>query len=457
MEAYFKPFKNIIVFKKLIDILGSLPVQLKNTNWGNEGYGTYKKVEGDEAWHTKFEVTTPSGRKFTRMFKTKKTNRKLSGKFISEDILKFKEFTVEVVVFENDFGRFMSTHRALGRLRKKLGSAENTRKRPKTNWGGRQGLADRLGCSAARLGERRDTSRPAGGLCRAAGVFLKATQGSNPKPLFANFEKRNKQGVDGTRLMMEKCIWFRLCGVAKVITLPEFTVLLGLYEEDELNHGLFAIHFTKLEVDDKLFNHKEFWQKIGKLTSTNPKTLLINEPLMRIMHKLLVASLVHRAGSKERCKKRDMWMMSALEESQGINLAWVIAEHLCKHASGLKENSLIYGGYSVTKIAHSLGYLNEEEVAKCSEPIECETWTVRMLANELDEETHTLMQTEQKAPQPGQARRERQEPRGLDSSSIVPSSGYEIGGSSTGFHGEDFDPIVHLEDCVESDNDEMRD
>ncbi|GKB15025.1 hypothetical protein Tco_0848948 [Tanacetum coccineum] len=32
MEAYFNPFKDIIVFKKLIDFLGSLPVQLKNTN-----------------------------------------------------------------------------------------------------------------------------------------------------------------------------------------------------------------------------------------------------------------------------------------------------------------------------------------------------------------------------------------------------------------------------------------
>ncbi|GKE69685.1 hypothetical protein Tco_1527757 [Tanacetum coccineum] len=44
MEAYFNPFKNIIVFKKLIDFLGSLPVQLKNTDWGNEGYGMYKKI-----------------------------------------------------------------------------------------------------------------------------------------------------------------------------------------------------------------------------------------------------------------------------------------------------------------------------------------------------------------------------------------------------------------------------
>ncbi|GJZ28142.1 hypothetical protein Tco_0572789 [Tanacetum coccineum] len=180
-----------------------------------------------------------------------------------------------------------------------------------------------------------------------------------------------------------------------------------------------------------------------------------------------------------------MWMMSALEESQGVNLAW--------------------------------------EVAKCSEPIECETWTTRMLANELDEGTHSLIRTEQEAPQPGQARRQSQEPRGLDSSlgdwnaslneirrsvqllisylrttecstipllicalstplhypdtgslsfggdyygahgdsyhagSIVLSSGYEIGGSSAGFHRDEFDPIVHSEDCVKSEDDEMRD
>ncbi|GKE45770.1 hypothetical protein Tco_1473054, partial [Tanacetum coccineum] len=166
----------------------------------------------------------------------------------------------------------------------------------------------------------------------------------------------------------------------------------------------------------------------------------------------------------------------------------------------------------------------EEEAAKCSEPIEYETWTDKMLANELDEATYTLMQTEQVALQPGQARRQRHEPRGNNymfehsmpilhhltdqsnfaylayeppnvplhpypyvpyphpythypntsspsfggdhyraygngyhAGSIVPSSGYEIGGSSEGFNEDDFDPIVHSEDCVASDNDEMED
>ncbi|GKE54827.1 hypothetical protein Tco_1489983, partial [Tanacetum coccineum] len=128
-----------------------------------------------------------------------------------------------------------------------------------------------------------------------------------------------------------------LCGREHVLTLPKFKVLLGLYEESELEYRLFDLHFSKLEIDDKLFKHDEYWRKIRTPTRTNRRTSLIKEPLMRIVHRLIVRALVHRLGSKERCQKRDLWMMSALEESHDANLAWVIAEHLCKHASKLKE------------------------------------------------------------------------------------------------------------------------
>ncbi|GKA82033.1 hypothetical protein Tco_0788781 [Tanacetum coccineum] len=56
-------------------------------HWGNEGYETYKKIDGDGDWHARFEIVTPSGRKFNRAFKTKTTKRKLSGKFKTEDVL----------------------------------------------------------------------------------------------------------------------------------------------------------------------------------------------------------------------------------------------------------------------------------------------------------------------------------------------------------------------------------
>ncbi|GJV51099.1 hypothetical protein Tco_1446840 [Tanacetum coccineum] len=77
---------------KLVDFLVSLPMQLKNLDWGNEGYGTYKKVDGNGDWHARFEIVTPSGRKFNRAFKTKTTTRKLSGKLKTEDVLRFSHF-----------------------------------------------------------------------------------------------------------------------------------------------------------------------------------------------------------------------------------------------------------------------------------------------------------------------------------------------------------------------------
>ncbi|GJZ60425.1 hypothetical protein Tco_0616241 [Tanacetum coccineum] len=196
--------------------------------------------------------------------------------------------------------------------------------------------------------------------------------------------------VDRTNLMKEKCIWFRLCGHEHILTLPEFAVVLGLFTEEEVEHRLFEVYFGKLEVDDKQFDYKDYWTRVGKPTLTNHKEVLVKEPLMRIVHKVIVGSLVHRVASRERCQKRDLWMMSALEESRGVNLAWIIADHLYKHAPGTKENSVICAGHYVTKIASFLGYCVDDEIKKCSEPIDCEYWTSKMLADELDEENTCL-------------------------------------------------------------------
>ncbi|GJS67827.1 hypothetical protein Tco_0682392 [Tanacetum coccineum] len=135
-----------------------------------------------------------------------------------------------------------------------------------------------------------------------------------------------------------------------------------------------------LLINDKSFNHDEYWSKIGQPTLTNPRTLLIEEPLMQVVHKLIVGALVHRLGSREICQKRDLWMMSALEESRGINLAWVIVDHLYKHASVLKESSLIFAG-------------------------------------EFDKDNDCLLRAKRVTPQPREEMREqRREPSGLNSS-----------------------------------------
>ncbi|GKF30274.1 hypothetical protein Tco_0100072, partial [Tanacetum coccineum] len=106
--------------------------------------------------------------------------------------------------------------------------------------------------------------------------------------------------VDRTNLMKEKC----------------------LFTEEEVEHCLFVVYFGKLEVNEKQFDYKDYWTRVGNPTLSNHKEVLVKEPLMQIVHKVIMGSLVHRVACRERCQKRDLWMMSALEESCRVNLAF---------------------------------------------------------------------------------------------------------------------------------------
>ncbi|GJU85457.1 hypothetical protein Tco_1293003 [Tanacetum coccineum] len=217
MEAYFNPFKNIIVFKKLVDFLGSLPVQLKNIDWGNEGYGTYKKIDGDGNWHARFEIVTPSGRKFNRAFKTKTTTRKLSGKFTTEDVLR----------------KVARRHTYCERLSKLQDRSIGV---PRVgNWGvfNAYGFEDNL----RNMMKLKYIYEGDGDVFVDYSWERSLSIDDEVYPewvleffLMMDFDK----DVDKSNLMTEKCIWFRLCGNEHILTLPEFAVVLGLFMEDEL-------------------------------------------------------------------------------------------------------------------------------------------------------------------------------------------------------------------------------
>ncbi|GJY62711.1 hypothetical protein Tco_0464171 [Tanacetum coccineum] len=110
-----------------------------------------------------------------------------------------------------------------------------------------------------------------------------------------------------------------------------------------------------------------------------------------------------KEASRERCQKQDLWM--------------IIADHLYKHAPRTKENSVICAGHNVTKIACFLGYCVDDEIKKCSEPIDCEYWISKMLADELDVENTCLKKETEMPTQAEEGSSEpRQEHGGLNSS-----------------------------------------
>nr|GFA17704.1 hypothetical protein [Tanacetum cinerariifolium] len=105
------------------------------------------------------------------------------------------------------------------------------------------------------------------------------------------------------------------------------------------------------------------------------------------------------------------------DESREVNLAWIIADHLYKHALKTKENSVICAGHYVTKIACFLGYYVDDEIKKCSEPIDCEYWISKMLVDELDAENTCLKKETKMLTQAEEgSRKPRQEHEGLNSS-----------------------------------------
>ena len=50
---------------------------------------------------------------------------------------------------------------------------------------------------------------------------------------------------NGNNIMKEVCVWFRF-GKEHAYTLPEFAIVLGLYEAYEIKHRLFEVHFGSL-------------------------------------------------------------------------------------------------------------------------------------------------------------------------------------------------------------------
>ncbi|GJT19915.1 retrovirus-related pol polyprotein from transposon TNT 1-94 [Tanacetum coccineum] len=387
MEAYFNPFKN--------------------------------KVDGDGDWHAMFEIVTPSGRKFNRAFKTKTTTRKLSGKFKTEDVLReraIEDRAERQTCCDGRLGGFCPSFKIRKDTLPNPLIAEYERRNKRNtityslqpvlnaNLKWRDLLSVEIHGYCEKLSKLQERSF---GVPRVAnrhlfdGYCFEDTLREMMKleyiyegdgDVFVDYSWERAlsidneiyhewvleffstlyfdKDVDRNNLIKEKCIWFRLYGHEHILTLPKFTVVLGLFIEDEVEHRLFEVYFGKLEVDDKQFDHKDYWTRVGKPILTNHKEVLVKEPLMRIVHKVIVGYLVHRVASRERCQKRDLWMMSALEESRRVNLAWIIADHLYKHAPRTKKNN--------------------DEIKKCSEPIDCEYWTSKMLADELDEENTCL-------------------------------------------------------------------
>nr|GEW93209.1 hypothetical protein [Tanacetum cinerariifolium] len=97
-DAEINPFKNVIVFRRMIEFLGALPIYLKRNMWESKDLiwnlinWDKPPKDGDGAWHAKIKIIDPDGEEFTKTLQSIPTTRKLSERENPREIINLDHF-----------------------------------------------------------------------------------------------------------------------------------------------------------------------------------------------------------------------------------------------------------------------------------------------------------------------------------------------------------------------------
>ncbi|GKA99707.1 MAK10-like protein [Tanacetum coccineum] len=97
-DAELNPFKDTLVFRRMVEFLGALPINLKCNMWESENL-IEKPINwdkppknGDGAWHAKIRLIDPDGEEFTKTLQSISTTRKLSERESPKEIVDLDHF-----------------------------------------------------------------------------------------------------------------------------------------------------------------------------------------------------------------------------------------------------------------------------------------------------------------------------------------------------------------------------
>ncbi|GJS65642.1 hypothetical protein Tco_0680206 [Tanacetum coccineum] len=97
-DADLNPFKDTLVFRRMVEFLGGIPTNLKSNMWESEDLiknpVSWDKPpkDGDGAWHAKIRVIDPDREEFTKTLQSIPTNRKLPEREIPREIINLDHF-----------------------------------------------------------------------------------------------------------------------------------------------------------------------------------------------------------------------------------------------------------------------------------------------------------------------------------------------------------------------------
>nr|GEW18053.1 hypothetical protein [Tanacetum cinerariifolium]GEW27225.1 hypothetical protein [Tanacetum cinerariifolium] len=97
-DAEVNPFKDVLVFRKMVKFLRAIPIDFKGNVWGSEDLienlidWNRSPKQGDGTWHIRIGLINPDGKMFDREFQSISINRRLSLKENPSDILNLDHF-----------------------------------------------------------------------------------------------------------------------------------------------------------------------------------------------------------------------------------------------------------------------------------------------------------------------------------------------------------------------------
>ncbi|GJV39490.1 MAK10-like protein [Tanacetum coccineum] len=97
-NAGINPFKDVLVFRRMVEFLGALPINIKRNMWESEDLienlinWDQPPKDGDGAWHAKIRIIDPDGEEFTKTLQSIPTTRKLSERESPKEIINLDHF-----------------------------------------------------------------------------------------------------------------------------------------------------------------------------------------------------------------------------------------------------------------------------------------------------------------------------------------------------------------------------
>ncbi|GJS47628.1 hypothetical protein Tco_0597749 [Tanacetum coccineum] len=97
-DAEINPFKDVLVFRRMVELLRALPINLKRNMWESEDLidnlinWNRPPKNGDGAWHAKIRLIDPDGEDFTKTLQPIPTSRKLFERESPREIINLDHF-----------------------------------------------------------------------------------------------------------------------------------------------------------------------------------------------------------------------------------------------------------------------------------------------------------------------------------------------------------------------------